>query len=78
MINLNEMYRHYKGGRYRALLLAKNSENHEETLVVYVSLGFGTVWARPLPMWSEEVFWPDGQLRPRFELESKLKGLAAI
>ena len=39
-------YRHYKGGEYEVITLARHSENNEE-LVVYKSLENGTVWARP-------------------------------
>lgn len=59
-------YGHFKGGRYRALLCGRNFEQPEQVVVVYVSLIYGTIWARPLPMWAEEVLWPDGQRRPRF------------
>ena len=64
------LYRHFKGGRYRALLTAKNSENPSESVVIYVSLDHGTMWARPTTMWVEEVLWPDGTRRPRFVAES--------
>ena len=39
-------YRHYKGGEYEVIALARHSENNEE-LVVYKSLKDGAVWARP-------------------------------
>lgn len=64
-------YRHFKGGSYEALMTAKNSENHTETLVIYRSIDHGTVWARPATMWVEETDrWPDGKIRPRFVPES--------
>ena len=58
-------YLHYKGGRYRVFFTAKHTET-EETLVVYMSLEKGEMFARPEKMWSEEVTWPNGDLRPRF------------
>lgn len=65
------LFRHFKGGRYRLLMQARNSENHEELLVIYTSLDHGTTWARPLKMWNEETDrWPDGQRRPRFVHET--------
>lgn len=59
-------YRHYKGGEYRVLGVAKHSETHEE-LVVYVSLKDGGLWVRPLDMFLEEVDVPEYQYKgPRF------------
>ena len=49
------LYRHYKGGLYRVVSIAKHSETLEE-LVVYVNETDPTlVWARPISMWSERV-----------------------
>lgn len=59
-------YEHYKGSRYRLLMTAQHSETHEP-MAIYVSLnGEGTVWARPLSMWTEEVTTSGGTVRPRF------------
>ncbi|MCE0742876.1 DUF1653 domain-containing protein [Acetobacter sicerae] len=54
------LYRHYKGGLYTVLHTVRHSET-EEWLVIYRSEAHGTLWARPLSMWTELV---DG--RPRF------------
>lgn len=60
-------YEHYKGGRYRLLMMAQHSETKEQ-LAIYVSLdGTGTIWARPVSMWSEEVKTVGGSVRPRFQ-----------
>lgn len=60
-------YEHYKGGRYRLLMTAQHSET-KELLAIYVSLdGAGTIWARPVSMWSEEVKTVGGSVRPRFQ-----------
>ena len=48
------IYRHFKGGVYRVLFTAKNSENLEET-VVYQSCKDGSFWVRPATMWNETV-----------------------
>ena len=57
--------RHYKGGMYEVIALAKHSETLEE-LVVYKALyGEGKVWVRPLAMWEEKVL-VDGKEIPRF------------
>ena len=39
-------YKHFKGGEYEVVGMAKNSETGEE-MVVYKSLKDGQVWARP-------------------------------
>lgn len=49
-----EKYVHYKGGLYEIITLCKHSETNED-LVIYKSLLFGSVHARPLHMWFEEV-----------------------
>ena len=58
------VYRHFKGGIYRVLFTAKNSENLEET-VVYQCCKDGTFWVRPASMWNETVE-RDGYCGPRF------------
>ena len=62
-------YRHYKGGEYRVIGVAKHSETGED-VVVYEALSedrSGTLWVRPLPMFLESVE-VDGQRVSRFEL----------
>lgn len=49
-----KLYDHYKGGRYEVISLAKHSET-DEVLVIYKSIHFGSVHARPLSMWFENV-----------------------
>lgn len=56
-------YRHYKGGEYELISLAKHSETLEE-LVIYKSCTDGQIWARPKQIFCGTV--PDGQ--PRFVL----------
>ena len=58
-------YRHFKGGEYELLLLAKHSET-EELMVVYRALyGDGGVWVRPAAMWTGQVQRED-YCGPRF------------
>ena len=48
-------YRHFKGGEYELLTLARHSET-EELFVVYRALyGERGVWLRPAAMWDEEL-----------------------
>ena len=48
-------YRHFKGGEYEVVGIARNSET-EEPMVVYRALyGEGGLWVRPAEMWNETV-----------------------
>jgi hypothetical protein len=47
-------YRHYKGGEYEVITLATHSETNEP-LVIYKSILFGSIYARPLSMWFDDV-----------------------
>jgi len=59
------IYMHYKGNKYKALFLAKDSEN-EVVMVVYQAL-YGDLgyWVRPLAMFMEQVEC-GGKRVPRF------------
>ena len=60
------LYRHFKGGEYRVLFVARHSES-EEWMVVYQALyGDRGMWVRPARMWNEEVE-RDGIVYRRFE-----------
>ena len=60
-----ERWQHYKGGIYEIITLANHSET-QDPLVVYKSIPFGSVYARPLEMWQEpcEI---EGNVTPRFQ-----------
>lgn len=60
------LYRHYKGGEYRVMGVARHSET-EELLVVYQpQYGERDWWVRPLSMFTEQVEI-EGRLIPRFQ-----------
>lgn len=60
-------YRHFKGGEYRVLGVARHSET-EEHLVVYTPLYDDSgLWVRPLSMFMETVV-RDGKEVARFSL----------
>ena len=48
-------YRHFKGGEYEVMFLAKHSETQEEMVVYRALYGERGVWVRPASMWEEEV-----------------------
>ena len=58
-------YRHFKGGEYEVLFVAKHSETQEEMVVYRALYGEGGVWVRPARMWNEEVE-KDGKRYKRF------------
>jgi hypothetical protein len=59
------LYKHYKGGRYFVIGIARHTETLEE-LVVYQSLyGDYGIWVRPLKMFQEKVEH-EGNLVDRF------------
>ena len=61
------IYRHFKGGEYEFICLAKDSETSEE-LVIYKEVGGeGKVWARPSAIFYQYVD-VDGKQVPRFDL----------
>jgi hypothetical protein len=59
-----QRFRHYKGGLYEVVAVARLEATHEP-LVVYRAEVDGTVWARPLAQWSETVEH-EGQSVTRF------------
>ena len=69
MIYLNQIkpgkYRHFKGGEYEVIGIAKNSETLEETVVYRALYGDGELWVRPAAMWNETVE-RDGKVFKRF------------
>lgn len=58
-------YRHYKGGEYEVLFVARHSETEEQMVVYRTLYGDGGAWVRPLAMFVETVS-VEGEERPRF------------
>ena len=48
-------YRHFKGGLYEIVCIAKNSETLEDTVIYRSLTELEKIWARPLSMWDETV-----------------------
>ncbi len=48
-------YRHFKGGEYEVMYVAKHSETMEPMVVYRALYGDGGVWVRPASMWNETV-----------------------
>ncbi|AFV76843.1 Protein of unknown function (DUF1653) [Thermus oshimai JL-2] len=60
------VYRHYKGGLYRVLFLARHSETEEEMVVYQALYGEKGYWVRPLALFLAPV-WVEGRAVPRFQ-----------
>ena len=58
-------YRHYKGGLYDVLGVARHSETDEALVVYRPRYGDRGLWVRPLAMFLETVDGPGGPV-PRF------------
>ena len=59
-------YRHYKGGEYEVLAVARHSETLEAVVVYRPLYNDSGWWVRPYAMFVENVVI-DGAERPRFE-----------
>lgn len=58
-------YRHFKGGEYELIGIAKHSETLEPMVVYRALYGEGGLWVRPAAMWNEIVEKPE-YTGPRF------------
>ncbi len=54
MIELNKLYKHYKGTVYRTIFFAKDSETGKD-VVIYQNPENFQIWVRPIDMWEEVV-----------------------
>ncbi len=59
-------YRHFKGGEYELIGIARHSETLEPMVVYRALYGEGGLWVRPAAMWTETVDRPDYH-GPRFQ-----------
>jgi hypothetical protein len=60
------LYRHYKGGEYEVIGIARHSETHEPLVVYRPLYNITGWWVRPHTMFFEYVVI-DGTLRPRLK-----------
>jgi len=58
-------YRHYKGGEYEVIGVARHSETLAPLVVYRPLYNQSGLWVRPFPMFVETITH-DGRLQPRF------------
>lgn len=59
------LYRHFKGGEYKVMAVARHSETQEQLVVYRPLYGDSGVWVRPLDMFLEMTEL-EGKTVPRF------------
>ena len=71
-LELNKVYKHFKGNYYLVVDIATHSETKEQYVVYRRLYEDGTLWIRPLEMFLSEVDhekYPDVKQKYRFELQ---------
>ena len=63
---MEKYYRHFKGGLYKLVGIAKDSETLEELVVYEAQYGDHQLWVRPAEMFFGKVE-RDGKVMDRFE-----------
>jgi len=63
---MDKYYRHFKGGLYKFIGIAKDSETLEEMVVYQALYGEGQLWVRPKEMFFEKVE-RNGKVMERFQ-----------
>ena len=54
-LEIGGIYRHFKGGKYEVIGIAKHSETLESFVVYKALYGENNLWVRPLKMFLEEL-----------------------
>ena len=69
-----DYYKHFKGGKYKLLGIAKDSETLEKMVVYQALYGEGEMWVRPYEMFFGSVE-RNGKVMPRFTKISEEEAL---
>ena len=70
-IQANKLYKHFKGGLYETINIAKHTETGE-MLVIYREVSKDTIYARPYDMFTSKV---DKEKYPEVEQEYRFEDL---
>lgn len=65
MVEIGEIYRHFKGNDYLVMNVAKHSETLEDYVVYQALYGDRGIWVRPMSMF-EEIVEVEGKTMKRF------------
>jgi len=68
MVEAGEKYRHFKGGEYEIVALARDCNSLEEVVVYRALYGDGQIWTRSLAEFEGFKEFEDGRKVKRFEL----------
>ena len=71
-IQINRVYKHFKGDYYLVVDVTNDSETKEKYVVYRRLYGDGSLWIRPLDMFLSEVDhnkYPNAKQKYRFELQ---------
>lgn len=71
-IQINRIYKHFKGNYYLVVDIATHSETKEQYVVYRKLYEDGSLWIRPMDMFLSEVDhekYPDVKQKYRFELQ---------
>lgn len=83
MLNVNGLYRHFKGGFYivKEIAQLESSPDEDNKMVVYTSVETGKTWLRPLNQFFTDVSDRDDNVTGqtyRFELATDLRGIMSF
>lgn len=68
------LYRHYKGGLYKVIGIARHTETLEHYVVYQTCPPKEDLWVRPASMFAESITHPTtGTVVPRFSREEEIK-----